>query len=53
LATALPIGAWFESVKLGCKQLMKSFKHHWFGGKALTKAKIEAFFDDAANFEKP
>lgn len=39
--------------KLGCKQLLKSFKYHWFEGKPFTKAKVEAFFDDTANFENP
>ncbi|MDW9409064.1 hypothetical protein GOB43_13950 [Sinorhizobium meliloti] len=39
--------------KLGCKELMKSFKYHWFEGKAFTKAKVEAFFDDVSNFENP
>jgi hypothetical protein len=29
---------------LGCKQLMDSFKHHWFEGKPFKKAKVEAFF---------
>ncbi len=39
--------------KIGCKQLMKSFKHHWFEGKPFNKAKVEAFFDNVANFENP
>jgi len=39
--------------KLGCKHLLSSFKHHWFGGKAFTKAKVEAFFGDTANFDDP
>ena len=39
--------------KLGCKQMMKSFKSHWFGGSAFTKYKVESFFDDPANFVNP
>lgn len=39
--------------KLGCKLLLKSFKYHWFDGKPFTKAKVEAFFDNKANFENP
>jgi hypothetical protein len=39
--------------KLGCKQMIKSFKSHWFDGKAFTKDKVETFFDDSANFLKP
>lgn len=36
--------------KLGNKLLLKTFKHYWFGGKAFTKAKVEAFFDNPDNF---
>ncbi len=39
--------------KLGCKLLLKSFKYYWFGGKAFTKDKVEAFFSDPTNFVKP
>lgn len=39
--------------KLGCGQLMASFKYHWFSGKAFTRKKVEAFFDDVSNFEHP
>lgn len=39
--------------KLGYKQLLASFKYHWFDGKVFSKAKVEAFFDDVANFENP
>lgn len=39
--------------KLGGKLMIKSFKHHWFNDKALTKARVETFFDDSANFAHP
>lgn len=39
--------------KLGYRLLLPTFKHHWFSGKSFTKAKVEAFFDDPANFVKP
>ncbi|WP_158665243.1 hypothetical protein [Ensifer adhaerens] len=39
--------------KLGCRLLLKSFKHYWFDGKAFTKDKVEAFFSDPANFVNP
>jgi len=39
--------------KLGCKQLTQSFRAHWFDGKAFTKAKVEAFFNDPSNFLNP
>ena len=31
--------------------MMKSVKQHWFEGKPFTKAKVEAFFRDPANFD--
>jgi len=39
--------------KRGGKNMMQGFKHHWFGGKPFTKAKVEAFFDDPSNFVNP
>ena len=40
-----------QYVKVGGKHMMKSFKQHWFGGRPFTKAKVEAFFSDPANFD--
>lgn len=39
--------------KLGCRLMLKTFKHYWFGGKSFTKARVENFFNDPANFVKP
>ncbi|SNB84054.1 hypothetical protein SAMN06265338_13215 [Rhodoblastus acidophilus] len=39
--------------KLGCRQMMNSFKSYWFDGKAFTKNKVETFFDDPTNFVNP
>lgn len=39
--------------KLGCKQMLKGFKYYWFDDKAFSKAKVEAFFSDPANFLYP
>ena len=39
--------------KRGGKLLTNSFKKYWFGGKPFTKARVEGFFDDVANFENP
>lgn len=39
--------------KLGCKLMLKTFKYYWFDDKNFTKARVEAFFDDPANFVSP
>jgi hypothetical protein len=38
--------------KKGCRLLISSFKHHYFGSSdmRLTKKRCEAFFDDPSNF---
>ncbi len=38
--------------KLGCRLLLKTFKYYWFNNKPFTKARAEAFFDEADNFVK-
>lgn len=42
-----------EYDKLGCKHIIKNFRYYWFDDKPITKAKIEAFFSHATNFQKP
>lgn len=39
--------------KMGAKLLVKRLKYNWFGDKSLTKARIESFFSDPANFKAP
>lgn len=41
------------SDKMGAKFLVKRLKYHWFDGKSLTKARVEGFFSNPANFEAP
>ncbi|WP_066918720.1 hypothetical protein [Methylobacterium sp. CCH5-D2] len=39
--------------KLGGRQIIRTFKYHWFNNKNLTKKAIETFFDTASHFAKP
>ena len=39
--------------RLGGKRLLKNFKYYWFSNHRLTKARVEAFFDDTRNFVNP
>ena len=36
--------------KLGCRNLLVSFRYHFFNDRPMTKKKVEAFFADEGNF---